>query len=141
MDTASDDNNAEEGDSGQSLVIQGKSGISYDLAGLDPDSEARALVGLTSEFEVISCTTTETGYDFQLLERPRVHLNHNAYTCTCSTFASRPDVACQHIFVSPAGPLHPPDPRTTASADSCPSGSSTSCTAVSSRDALPRKSP
>ncbi|EAU34768.1 predicted protein [Aspergillus terreus NIH2624] len=98
MDTASDDNNAEEGDSGQSLVIQGKSGISYDLAGLDPDSEARALVGLTSEFEVISCTTTETGYDFQLLERPRVHLNHNAYTCTCSTFASRPDVACQHIF-------------------------------------------
>ncbi|KAL4893326.1 hypothetical protein BDV59DRAFT_207815 [Aspergillus ambiguus] len=98
MDTASDDNEPEEGDSRQSLVIQGNSGISYDLAGLDPDSEARALVGLTSEFEVISCTTTETGYDFQLLERPRVHLDPNAYTCTCSTFTSRPEVACHHIF-------------------------------------------
>ncbi|KAF9886049.1 hypothetical protein FE257_012105 [Aspergillus nanangensis] len=97
MDTASDDHQ-DEGDSAQSIIIQGGSGISYDLAGLDSDSEARALVGLTSQFEVISCCATRTGYDFQLSERPRVHLDSKAYTCTCSTFTSRPEVACQHIF-------------------------------------------
>ncbi|RAK99686.1 uncharacterized protein BO80DRAFT_121177 [Aspergillus ibericus CBS 121593] len=85
---------------GDSVVssIRGKSGITYDLAKLDSDSEARALVGLTSQFNVASCCATPTGFDFQLTEQPRVHIGSGGYTCTCSTFSARPSVVCQHIF-------------------------------------------
>lgn len=87
-------------ESSQSSTLQARSGITYDLAHLDPDSEARALLGLTGRFDVIHCESTRTGYDFRLSERPQVHIGSDTYTCTCSAYQSRPDVACQHIFVS-----------------------------------------
>ena len=90
----------EEEGSSESSTVQARSGITYELVNLDADSEARALLGLTGRFDVVNCQTTQTGYDFQLSERPRVHLGSDTYTCTCSSFQSRPDVACQHIFVS-----------------------------------------
>lgn len=92
-------------ESSQSSIVQARSGITYDLAHLDPDSETRALLGLTGRFEVVHCHTTQTGYDFRLSERPKVHLGSDTYTCTCSAYQSRPDVACQHIFVSSLSPL------------------------------------
>ncbi|ODM17204.1 hypothetical protein SI65_07603 [Aspergillus cristatus] len=82
----------------QSSTVQARSGITYDLAHLDPDSEARALLGLTGRFDEIYCESTQTGYDFRLSERPQVHIGSDTYTCTCSAYQSRPDVACQHIF-------------------------------------------
>lgn len=94
----------EEEGSSESSTVQARSGITYDLAQLDSDSEARALLGLTGRFDVVQCQTTQTGYDFQLSERPRVHIGSDTYTCTCASFQSRPDVACQHIFVSPLAP-------------------------------------
>jgi hypothetical protein len=81
-------------------TVQANSGIVYDLARLDGDSEVRALVGLTSHFDVVGCRSIPGGYDFQLSERPRVHIGSDAYTCTCLTFSGHPEVACQHIFVS-----------------------------------------
>ncbi|PYI10587.1 hypothetical protein BO78DRAFT_335231 [Aspergillus sclerotiicarbonarius CBS 121057] len=96
LESGSEESNAE-GDSAISS-IRGKSGITYDLAKLDPDSEARALVGLTSQFNVASCCATPTGFDFQLTEHPQVHIGSDGYTCTCSTFLARPSVVCQHIF-------------------------------------------
>jgi hypothetical protein len=81
-------------------TVQANSGIVYDLARLDGDSEARALVGLTSQFDVVGCRAIPAGYDFQLSERPRIHIGSDAYTCTCSTFSGHPEMACQHIFVS-----------------------------------------
>ncbi|KAJ5612888.1 hypothetical protein N7510_006082 [Penicillium lagena] len=92
---------AEESDddesTGTSAVLAG-SGITYDLAQLDSESEARALVGLTGQFDVVNCRATRLGYEFQLSDRPQVHLGPDSYVCTCPTFQSRPDVACQHIF-------------------------------------------
>ncbi|GIC93404.1 uncharacterized protein Aud_009891 [Aspergillus udagawae] len=79
-------------------IVQANSGIVYDLARLDGDSEVRALVGLTSHFDVVGCRSIPGGYDFQLSERPRVHIGSDAYTCTCLTFSGHPEVACQHIF-------------------------------------------
>lgn len=87
-------------ESSQSSTLQARSGITYDLVHLDPDSEARALLGLTGRFDVIHCESTQTGYDFRLSERPQVHIGSDTYTCTCSAYQNRPDVACQHIFVS-----------------------------------------
>ncbi|PYH43384.1 uncharacterized protein BP01DRAFT_393481 [Aspergillus saccharolyticus JOP 1030-1] len=52
----SDDGGDSEVSEGQSLaeylIVHGKSGIAYDLASLDLSSKARALVGLTSHFDV-----------------------------------------------------------------------------------------
>lgn len=81
-------------------TVRARSGITYDLHHLDTDSEARALVGLTGQFDVVSCRASQSGYDFQLLDRPRVHIGPDSPTCTCSTFQGRPDMACHHIFVS-----------------------------------------
>lgn len=80
-------------------VVRARSGITYDLRHLDSESEARALVGLTGQFEVVNCRTSDSGYDFQLLDRPRVHIGSDSPTCTCATFQGRPEVACHHIFV------------------------------------------
>ncbi|KAJ5342413.1 hypothetical protein N7541_011537 [Penicillium brevicompactum] len=91
------DEDEEESES-TSTSILAPSGITYDLSHLDSESEARALVGLTGSFDVINCRNTSAGYDFQLLDRPRVHLGSDPSTCTCSVFQSHPDVACQHIF-------------------------------------------
>ncbi|KAE8389737.1 hypothetical protein BDV23DRAFT_172915 [Aspergillus alliaceus] len=98
METESDENEAGEGESTEFSTLQGKSGITYDLRKLDPESEARALVGLTSRFDVIGCRKTKTGFEFLFSERPRVHIDSDGYTCTCATFIGRPGIACQHIF-------------------------------------------
>jgi hypothetical protein len=58
------------------------------------------LLGLTGQFEVVNCGASSAGYEFQLLDRPRVHIGPDPPTCTCTTFQSQPDVACHHIFVS-----------------------------------------
>ena len=100
MEKEEEEEEEEEEGSSESSTVQARSGITYELVNLDADSEARALLGLTGRFDVVNCQTTQTGYDFQLSERPRVHLGSDTYTCTCSSFQSRPDVACQHIFVS-----------------------------------------
>jgi hypothetical protein len=70
------------------------------LSHLDTESEAKALLGLTGQFEVVNCGASSSGYEFQLLDRPRVHIGPGPPTCTCTTFQTRPGVACHHIFVS-----------------------------------------
>lgn len=107
-----DDNDDDDGDesaeesgedddeeSGSASTVRAKSGILYDLRHLDTEVEARALVGLAGQYHVVNCRASDSGYDFQLLDRPRVHLSSDSPTCTCSTFRDRPDVACHHIFV------------------------------------------
>ncbi|PYI20615.1 hypothetical protein BO86DRAFT_385119 [Aspergillus japonicus CBS 114.51] len=79
-------------------VVHGASGLSYDLSRLSFGFKARALVGLTSHFDVIRCQETQTGYGFQLSERPHVHLGAESFTCTCSTYSSQLSVPCQHIY-------------------------------------------
>lgn len=81
-------------------TILARSGITYDMKNLDDETGANASVGLRSQFEVINCRASDSGYDFQLLDRPQVHVGSDSTTCTCSTFQSRPQAACQHIFVS-----------------------------------------
>lgn len=80
--------------------VRAHSGITYDLSHLDTESEAQAMVGLMGEFDVVNCRASSEGFDFQLLDRPRVHIGPDSPTCTCSTFQDRPEGACQHIFVS-----------------------------------------
>ena len=93
-----DDSSEEE--STRAPTVRTRSGITYDLRHLDTESEAKALVGLTGQFEVVNCGVSSSGYDFQLLDRPRVHIGPGPPTCTCTTFQTRPGVACHHIFVS-----------------------------------------
>lgn len=81
-------------------TILARSGITYDMKNLDDETGANASVGLRSQFEVVNCRASDSGYDFQLLDRPQVHVGSDSTTCTCSTFQSRPQAACQHIFVS-----------------------------------------
>ncbi|KAJ5496583.1 hypothetical protein N7463_008570 [Penicillium fimorum] len=81
-----------------SASVLALSGITYDLSQLDSESEARAFVGLTGRFDVVNCRSTPAGYDFQLLDRPQVHIGSDSSTCTCPVFQDRPDGACQHIF-------------------------------------------
>lgn len=91
----------EEEEFAESSTLQAKSGITYDLTGLDFDSEAKAVVGLTGEFDVVDCVAADSGYDFQLSEQPRVHIGVDRDTCSCSAFQRQPSAACQHVFVSP----------------------------------------
>ncbi|KAJ5554296.1 Zinc finger SWIM-type [Penicillium frequentans] len=79
-------------------TILARSGITYDMKNLDDETGANASVGLRSQFEVVNCRASDSGYDFQLLDRPQVHVGSDSTTCTCSTFQSRPQAACQHIF-------------------------------------------
>jgi hypothetical protein len=88
------------GESDGGSKVRAHSGITYDLSHLDTESEAQAMVGLMGEFDVVNCRASSEGFDFQLLDRPRVHIGPDSPTCTCSTFQDRPDGACQHIFVS-----------------------------------------
>lgn len=104
---ASDEGDEGEGNEGSSdgsageSTVRAPSGTTYDLRHLDAESEARALVGLTGQFGVADCRALESGYEFQLLDRPpRVHIGSGSPTCTCSTFQGRPGLACHHIFVS-----------------------------------------
>ncbi|KAF7718330.1 Uncharacterized protein PECH_001078 [Penicillium ucsense] len=94
-----EDEESGEESSSQVSTIQARSGITYDLTNLDTESGAKALLGLTGHFEVVNCGTSSTGYSFQLLDRPRVHIGPGkSPTCTCTTFQSHPNVACHHIF-------------------------------------------
>lgn len=105
--SSSDEEGDESSDGDESTstsTVLARSGITYDLSSLDTESEAKALVGLTGQFDVLNCRTSSAGYDFQLLDRPRVHISADAPTCTCSTFQGRPGTACQHIFVSVPSP-------------------------------------
>ncbi|KAJ5491426.1 hypothetical protein N7539_002993 [Penicillium diatomitis] len=96
-----EDEESGEESSSQVSTIRTRSGITYDLTNLDTESGAKALLGLTGHFEVVNCGTSSTGYSFQLLDRPRVHIGPGkSPTCTCTTFQSHPNVACHHIFVS-----------------------------------------
>ncbi|KAJ5356016.1 Zinc finger SWIM-type [Penicillium concentricum] len=81
-----------------SASLLAPSGITYDLSQLDSESEARAFVGLTGRFDVVNCRSTPAGYDFQLMDRPQVHIGSDSSTCTCPVFQDRPEGACQHIF-------------------------------------------
>lgn len=100
-----DDDSSDGDESTSASTVLARSGITYDLSSLDTESEAKALVGLTGQFDVLNCRTSSAGYDFQLLDRPKVHISAEAPTCTCSTFQGRPGTACQHIFVSVPIPL------------------------------------
>ncbi|KAJ5166691.1 uncharacterized protein N7482_005472 [Penicillium canariense] len=92
--------------------VRMRSGITYDLSHLNAESEAKALLGLMGQFEVVNCSASSSGYDFQLLDRPRVHVGPGSPTCTCSTFQGQPGVACHHIFNPvPNSPLPPVAPR------------------------------
>ncbi|KAJ6013361.1 hypothetical protein N7540_007952 [Penicillium herquei] len=83
---------------GERSTISARSGITYDVSNLDGETGASAVVGLKSQFDVVNCRASDSGYDFQLLDRPQVHIESNSTTCTCSTFQTRPQAACQHIF-------------------------------------------
>lgn len=97
---SSDDGNGDDAEPTDTSTVRAQSGITYDLRHLDSASVARALVGLNGQFEVVNCHhTSDSGHDFQLLDRPRVHIGSDSPTCTCSTFQARPEVACHHIFV------------------------------------------
>lgn len=104
MENSSEENGSGEfeEESAESSTLQARSGITYDLADLDYDCEAKAVVGLTGQFDVVECVTTRGGYSFQLSDHPRVHIGPDQHSCTCSSFQRQPDTACQHIFVSPS---------------------------------------
>lgn len=99
-DENEEDDDSSEEDSTRASTVRTRSGITYDLRRLDTESEAKALLGLTGQFEVVNCGVSSSGYDFQLLDRPQVHIGPGPPTCTCTTFQTRPGVACHHIFVS-----------------------------------------
>jgi hypothetical protein len=94
-----DESSAEAESESTHETVRAPSGITYDLRELESESQARALVGLTSQFEV-NCRVTPTGHDLQLLDRSQVHVGSEATTCTCSVFKGHPEEPCQHIFVS-----------------------------------------
>ncbi|KAL2828785.1 hypothetical protein BDW59DRAFT_178695 [Aspergillus cavernicola] len=90
-------------------AVRSSSGLVYDVAlsGLDLETRSRALLALTTEFEVLFCGPSRTGarYEFVLEERVRVHIcldddddAEGRYTCSCAVFRGASDVACQHIF-------------------------------------------
>lgn len=99
-DEDEEDEESSEEESTRASTVRTRSGVTYDLSHLDTESEAKALLGLTGQFEVVNCGASSAGYEFQLLDRPRVHIGPGPPTCTCTTFQSRPGVACHHIFVS-----------------------------------------
>ena len=79
--------------------VEGRSSISYDLGGLSNVSKARAISGLTGEYDVDKCRATRAGVDFQLADHGRVQLGKERMKCSCSDFESTEE-ACRHIFVS-----------------------------------------
>ncbi|KAL4743585.1 hypothetical protein BDV11DRAFT_214168 [Aspergillus similis] len=106
-------------------AVKALSGLLYDLrsSGFDHDTEARALLGLTTAYDVLFCERKRAGYEFVFAETARVriplldwgqiqmsfcgegndvvasgHGNGDGYACTCAAFRGRDAVACQHIF-------------------------------------------
>jgi hypothetical protein len=96
--TNSDDN--EETDAIAPMVLAAKSRIVYDIESLEMESRARALAGLTGQFDVVYCREISPFYEFQLIERPRIRIRDGGAECTCAEYGNRPDMACRHIFVS-----------------------------------------
>ncbi|PKX99691.1 hypothetical protein P168DRAFT_293971 [Aspergillus campestris IBT 28561] len=74
IESSSEESESEEEASPERSTIQGSSGINYSLDRLDNDAEARALVGLASEFDITTCSRWPTGYHFQLSEHRQVHV-------------------------------------------------------------------
>ncbi|KAL4868614.1 hypothetical protein BDV12DRAFT_209063 [Aspergillus spectabilis] len=91
-------------------AVKASSGIVYDLdaSNLDPETRSRALLGLTTDFDVLFCGLLRggIGYQFVFAEQACVQIdldegvagNESRYRCTCAVFRGRRDVACQHIF-------------------------------------------
>ncbi|KAL4820643.1 hypothetical protein BDW67DRAFT_181017 [Aspergillus spinulosporus] len=106
-------------------AVQASSGLLYDLrsSGFDQETEARALLGLTTAYDVLFCERKKAGYEFVLAETARVRIpllnsgqaqmnfsgevkdvvasgygNVDGYMCTCAASRGRDAVACQHIF-------------------------------------------
>lgn len=100
-DESEEEEEEEEDDDCQlASMVRARSEIVYDLESLEMESRARALAGLTGQFDVVYCREAPGIYEFQLAERPRVRIRAGVPQCTCSEFENRPDIACRHIFVS-----------------------------------------
>lgn len=95
-----DDSPEHSSDTIASMVLAAKSKIVYDIESLELESRARALAGLTGQFDVVYCREVPPFYEFQLIERPRIRIRNGGAECTCSEYENRPDMACRHIFVS-----------------------------------------
>ncbi|KAL3463130.1 hypothetical protein BJX64DRAFT_128711 [Aspergillus heterothallicus] len=90
--------------------VKSSAGLTYDLSqsGLDTETRARAIIGLTTDFDVQWCSSTLTGWDFVMGKQLHVCIacdtasptngRNDSYTCTCAVFRAKPSVACQHIF-------------------------------------------
>jgi hypothetical protein len=93
-------------------AVRSSAGLLYDLtqSALDDETKARAILGLTTGFDVRWCSSSLTGWEFVIGKQVRVRIGSDSsrrkdarggqYTCTCAVFRTKPDVACQHIFVS-----------------------------------------
>ncbi|KAL3478204.1 hypothetical protein BJX99DRAFT_109239 [Aspergillus californicus] len=91
-------------------AVRASSGLAYDLANskLDFMTNARALVGLTTDFKMLFCgwSSLKGGpcCEFIIVERVRVHIflgkvvEGNRCSCSCAVSQGLPDVACPHIF-------------------------------------------
>ncbi|KAL4766073.1 uncharacterized protein BDW70DRAFT_146960 [Aspergillus foveolatus] len=106
-------------------AVKASSGLLYDLrgSGFDQETEARALLGLTTAYDVLFCERKRAGYEFVFAETARVRIpllgwgqtqmnfsgevndvvasgygSGDGYACTCAAFRGRDAVACQHIF-------------------------------------------
>ncbi|KAL1968493.1 hypothetical protein VTN77DRAFT_1703 [Rasamsonia byssochlamydoides] len=97
-ETEEEEEEEEEDNQPLARMVRARSKIVYDLESLEMESRARALAGLTGQFDVIYCRETPGVYEFQLAERPLVRIRAGAPECTCSEFENRPDIACRHIF-------------------------------------------
>ncbi|KAL1994613.1 hypothetical protein VTN49DRAFT_2083 [Thermomyces lanuginosus] len=93
-----DDNEEEETSDPLASMVRAQSRIVYDVDGLEMEARFRAVAGLTSEFGVVYCRDVGGGFEFQLEERPVIHIGGGSARCSCSEFETRPDMACRHIF-------------------------------------------
>ncbi|KAH8698284.1 hypothetical protein BGW36DRAFT_425996 [Talaromyces proteolyticus] len=98
-----DEDDEDDSDSQRALdplasMVRGRSHIVYDIESLDDDSRARALAGLSGQFDMVYCRAAPSFYEFQLAERPQIRIRQGGAECTCSEYQNRPDMACRHIF-------------------------------------------
>ncbi|KAK2793090.1 hypothetical protein FQN52_002238 [Onygenales sp. PD_12] len=103
-DSSSDDevSNSEEEDAGGSSpppLVDGNSGITYNIGPLPRELRSRAIAGLTGlKFRVDVCRTTRSGLEFQVADHGKVFLGQQGpMTCNCLDFRQSRD-ACRHIF-------------------------------------------
>lgn len=84
----------------RSLIVEGESTITYDLRKLTSDVRTQAIAGLKGSFDVERCREKRGGYQFQLVDRGKIHIGEDVATCSCSDFDDEPNMACRHVFVS-----------------------------------------